>query len=118
MKDEGASGDGFRRVPNIGLEEDVFGSAELLDAEVVVVDKALEKIGIYRLGAHFDTAAHTVEGHRDDLRPLRPTDRPVLGVVDDRPNVSHSYQLRVHRLMHRTLYCKDTQKFRTRRQNE
>ena len=31
-------------------------------------------------------ATQAVEGHRDDLRPSRPTDRPVLGVVLHRPN--------------------------------
>ena len=57
LEDKGAGGDGFRGIPNIGLEEDIFGAPELLDTEVVVVGEALEKVGIGRLSAHFDTAA-------------------------------------------------------------
>ena len=60
--------------------------AELLDAEIVVVDEALEEVGVGGLGAHFDTAAHAVEGHRDHDVAGLPTDGAVLGVVGDRPN--------------------------------
>ena len=81
-----ARGDGFRWVPDIGVEEGVIGATELLDAEVVVVDEALEKVGISRLGAHFNAAAHAVEGHGDHGVAGLPTDRTVLCVVDNRPN--------------------------------
>ena len=81
-----ARGDGFRWVPDIGVEEGVIGATELLDAEVVVVDEALEKVGISRLGAHFNAAAHAVESHGDYGVSLRPTDGAILGVVDDRPH--------------------------------
>ena len=85
-KDERAGGDGFRGIPNIGLEEDIFGAPELLDTEVVVVGEALEKVGIGRLSAHFDTAAHAVEGHRDHGVAGFPADGSVFGIVDDRPD--------------------------------
>ena len=84
-KDERAGGDGFRGIPNIGLEEDIFGAPELLDTEVVVVGEALEKVGIGRLSAHFDAATHAVESHRDHGVALRPADGAILGVVFHRP---------------------------------
>ena len=83
---EGARGDGFRGVPDVGLEEGVISATELLDAEVVVVDEALESVGSGRLGAHFDAAAHAVEGHGDDRIALRPADGAVFGIVGDRPH--------------------------------
>ena len=46
----------------------------------------LESVGIGRLGAHFDAAAHAVEGHGDDRIALRPADGPVFGIVQNRPN--------------------------------
>ena len=55
---------------------------ELLNAEIAVVEEA--GVGDLRGAIHLavgDAATQAVEGHRDDLRPLRPTDRPVLGVV-------------------------------------
>ena len=55
---------------------------ERLDTEVAVVEE--EGVGDLRGAIHLavrDAAAAAVKGHRDDLRPLRPTDRPVLGVV-------------------------------------
>ena len=55
------------------MEEGVIGATELLDAEVVVVDEALEKVGISRQGAHFNAAAHAVKDHRDHGVALRPT---------------------------------------------
>ena len=58
-------GDGFRGIPNVGVEEGVIGATELLDAEVVVVDETLEGFRAILHRAHFDTAAHAVEGHRD-----------------------------------------------------
>ena len=64
----------------------VVGTTKLLDAEVVVVDEALEGFCAILHRAHFDSAAHTVEGHRDHGVALRPTDGPVLCVVDNRPN--------------------------------
>ena len=82
-KDERTGGDGLRGVPNVGVEEGVVCATELLDAEVVVVDEALESVGIGRLGAHFDAAAHAVKNHRDHGVALRPTDGPVFGVVND-----------------------------------
>ena len=78
-----ARGDGFRWVPDIGVEEGVIGATELLDAEVVVVDEALEKVGISRLGAHFNAAAHAVEGHGDDGVAGLPADGAVFGIVND-----------------------------------
>ena len=85
-KDEGAGGDGFGGIPNIGLEEGVIGAMELLDAEVVVVDEALEGFFAILHRTHFDTAAHAVEGHSDDGVAGLPPDGAVLGVVGDRPN--------------------------------
>ena len=58
----------------------------MLDAEVVVVDEALEKVGISRLGAHFNAAAHAVEGHGDHGVAGLPANGAILCIVDDRPN--------------------------------
>ena len=44
-EDQWAGGDGFCGIPNVGVEEGVIGAKELLDAEVVVVDKALKGVG-------------------------------------------------------------------------
>ena len=85
-EDEGAGGDGFRGVPDIGVEEGVVGATELLDAEVVVVDEALEGFRAILHRAHFDAAAHTVEGHRDHGVAGFPADGSVFGIVDYRPN--------------------------------
>ena len=68
------------------MEEDVFCATELLDAEVVVVDEALESVGIGRLGAHFNAAAHAVEGHGDHGVAGLPADGAVFGIVQNRPN--------------------------------
>ena len=86
MENKGSCGDGFRGVPDIGVEEGVVGATKLLNAEVAVVDEALEEVGVGGLGAHLDSATHTVEGHGDDRVALRPTDGTVLCVVDNRPN--------------------------------
>ena len=75
-----------RGIPNVGMEEGVVGTTKLLDAEVVVVDEALEGFCAILHRAHFDSAAHAVKGHRDYGVALRPTDGPVLCVVDNRPN--------------------------------
>ena len=56
---------------------------ELLDAEVVVVDKALEGFFAILHRAHFDAATHTVEGHRDHGVAGLPTDGAVFGVIGD-----------------------------------
>ena len=66
--------------------EGVVGATELLDTEIVVVDEALEEVGVGGLGAHLDSATHAVKGHRDHGVALRPTDGTVLCVVDNRPN--------------------------------
>ena len=58
-------GDGFRGVPNVGVEEGVIGTTELLDAEVVVVDETLEGLFPALYCTHLHAAAHAVEGHRD-----------------------------------------------------
>ena len=84
--DERARGDGLGGGPDIGVEEGVVGATELLDAEVVVVDEALEEVGVGGLGAHLDSAAHAVEGHRDHGVAGLPANGAVLGIVGDRPN--------------------------------
>ena len=61
-----------RGVPDIGVEEGVVGATELLDAEVVVVDEALE--------------GFAVKGHGDHGVAGLPTDGAVFGIVDYRPN--------------------------------
>ena len=58
----------------------------MLDAEVVVVDEALEGFCVILHCPHFDAAAHTVKGHRDHGVAGLPTDGAVFGVVGDRPN--------------------------------
>ena len=80
-EEEGAGGDGLGGVPDVGLVGGVVGAAELLDAEEVFVDEALEEVGGGRDGAHFHAAAHAVEGHRDDGVAGLPADGAVLGVV-------------------------------------
>ena len=85
-EDKWAGGDGFRGIPDVGLKEGVSGATELLDAEVVVVDEALEGFLAILHRAHFDTAAHTVEGHGDDRVAGLPADGAVFGIVDYRPN--------------------------------
>ena len=84
-------GDGFRGIPHIGVEKGVGGGAELLDAEVVIVDEALEEVGGGGLGAHFDAAAHAVEGHRNHGIAGLPADGAVFGIVDNRPNASGGF---------------------------
>ena len=68
------------------MEEGVIGATELLDAEVVVVDEALEGFCAVLHRAHFDTSAHTVEGHRDHGVTGLPTDGTVFGIVNDGPS--------------------------------
>ena len=85
-EDERPGGDGLGGIPDVGVEEGVIGATELLDAEVVVVDETLEKVGISRLGTHFNAAPHTVEGHGNHGIAGLPTDGAVFGIVDDRPN--------------------------------
>ena len=85
-EDKWAGGDGFRGIPDVGLKEGVSGATELLDAEVVVVDEALEGFLAILHRAHFDTAAHTVEGHRDHGATGLPADGAVLGVVGYLPD--------------------------------
>ena len=85
-KDERACGDGFRGVPDIGVEEGVVGATELLDAEVVVVDEALKRFLAILHRAHFDTSAHTVKSHGDHGVAGLPPDGAVLGIVGNRPN--------------------------------
>ena len=85
---ERARSDGLGGVPN-ELLVDIPRAVgeELLDAEVAVVEK--DGVGDLRGTIHLavgDAAAEAVKGHRDDLRPLRPTDRPVLGVILHLPN--------------------------------
>ena len=82
-EDERACGDGFRGVPDIGVEEGVVDATELLDAEVVVVDEALKRFLAILHRAHFDTAAHAVEGHGDGGIAGLPTDGAVFGVIGD-----------------------------------
>ena len=65
------------------MEEGIFGASELLDAEVVVVDKALEGFFAILHRMHFNAAAHAVEGHGDDGVAGLPTDGAVFDVVDD-----------------------------------
>ena len=85
-EDQRAGGDGLRGVPNVGVEEGVVCATELLDTEIVVVDEALEEVGVGGLGAHFDTATETVKGHRDHGVAGLPADGAVFGIVGDRPN--------------------------------
>ena len=84
--DERSCGNGFRGIPHVGVEKHVVGATELLDAEVVVVDEALECFRAILHRAHFDTAAHTVEGHRDHGVAGLPADGTILGIVGDRPH--------------------------------
>ena len=79
-------GDGFRGVPNVGVEEGVIGTTELLDAEVVVVDEALKRFLAILHRAHFDTAAHAVKGHGDHGVAGLPTNGAIFGIVQNRPN--------------------------------
>lgn len=65
-EEERAGGDGFGRIPDVGLVGGVVGAAELLDAEEVFVDETLKEVGSGRGGAHFHAASHAVECHRDD----------------------------------------------------
>ena len=82
-EDQRTGGNGFGGIPHIGVEEGVVCALELLDTKIVVVDETLEGVGGGGLGAHFDSAAHAVEGHGDDGVALRPTDGAILGVVVD-----------------------------------
>ena len=82
-EDERARGDGLGGVPD-ELLVDIPRAVgeELLDAEIAVVEE--DGVSDLRGTIHLavgDATAETVKGHRDDLRPSRPTDRPVLGVV-------------------------------------
>ena len=85
-EDERTGGDGFGGIPHIGVEEGVGGGAELLDAEVVVVNEALEGFCTILHCPHFNAATHTVEGHRDHGIAGLPADRTVFGVILHRPN--------------------------------
>ena len=59
---------------------------ELLDAEVVVIDEALERFYAILHRAHFDTAAHAIKGHGDHGVTGLPADGAIFGVVGYRPN--------------------------------
>ena len=85
-EDEGTGGDRFRGIPDVGVEESIICALELLDAEVVVVDKALERFYAILHRAHFNAATHAVEGHRDHSVAGLPADGAVFGIVGDRPN--------------------------------
>ena len=85
-EEEGAGGNGLGGVPDVGLIGGVVEAAELLDAEKVFVDKALEEVGGGRDGAHFHAATHAVECHRDDGVAGLPADGAVLGVVGHLPD--------------------------------
>ena len=83
-EDEGAGGDGFRGIPNVGLEESVICATELLDAEKVVVDKAEVRgdlIISHLLIVH--AAAKTVKGHRDHGITGFPPNGAIFGVIND-----------------------------------
>ena len=82
-EDQRAGGDGFGGIPHVGVEEGIFGASELLDAEVIVVDKALEGLLPILYRAHFDTTAQAVEGHGNDGVAGLPTDGAVFGIVND-----------------------------------
>ena len=86
MEDQRACGDGLGGIPHIGVEEGVISATELLDTEIVVINEALEEVGVGGVGAHFDTAAHAVEGHGDHGVSGLPADGAVFGIVNDRPN--------------------------------
>ena len=85
-EDERAGGDGFRGIPDVGLEKGVVDATELLDAEVVVVDETLEGLFPILHRAHFNAATHAVKGHRDHGVAGLPADGAVFGIVDYRPN--------------------------------
>ena len=85
-EDQWACGDGLRGIPHVGVEKHVVGAAKLLDAKVVVVDEALEEVGVGGLGAHLDAAAHAVKGHGDGGIAGLPTNGAVFGIVGDRPH--------------------------------
>ena len=68
------------------MEEGVVGAAELLDAEVVIVDEALEGFRTILHRAHFDAAVHAVKSHGDDRVAGLPADRTVFGVVLNGPD--------------------------------
>ena len=86
MGNKRAGGDGFRGIPDVGVEEGVVCATELLDAEVVIVDEALKRFLAILHRAHFDAAAHAVKGHGDYCVAGLPTDGAVLGVIGDGPN--------------------------------
>ena len=85
-KDERTCGDGLRGIPDVGLEESVVDATELLAAEVVVIDKALKRFFAILYRAHFDTAAHAVEGHLNHRVAGHPADGAVLGIVGYLPD--------------------------------
>ena len=85
-KDERTCGDGLGGIPDVGVEEGVVGATKLLDAEVVVVDKALEGFFAILHRAHFDSAAHAVKGHGDHGVAGLPADGAIFGIVQNRPN--------------------------------
>ncbi len=85
--DERARGDGLGWIPHeLGADGVVVGGVQPLDAEVVVVDEALKGFLAILHRAHFDTAPHAVEGHRDHGATGLPADGAVFGIVDYRPN--------------------------------
>ena len=73
------------------MEEGVVGAAELLDAEVVIVDEALEGFCSVLHRAHFDAATHVVEGHGDDRAAGLPADRTVFRIVLNGPDTCLSF---------------------------
>ena len=85
-EDEWAGGDGFGGIPGVGVIEGVVCALELLDTEIVIVDEALKRFYAIFHCAHFDTAAHAVEGHGDHGVAGLPADGAVFGIVGDRPN--------------------------------
>ena len=90
-EDERAGGDGFGGIPNVGVEEGIISASEVLDTEVVVVDETLEGFHAVLLRAHFDAAAHAVEGHGDHGIAGLPADRTVFGVVLNGPDTCLSF---------------------------
>ncbi len=68
------------------MEECIIYALELLDAEVVVVDKTLGGVFAILHCSHFDAAPHAVEGHGNHGIARLPADGAVFGVILHRPN--------------------------------
>ena len=90
LKGERTRSDGLGGVPDeLLVDMPQLVGEKLLNAEVTVVEE--NRVRHLRIANHFpieDPPPQTIEVHRHHSVPLRPANRPVLGIIHHLPNAS------------------------------